>query len=59
MVEDQKVLLDGVSVKSITERSKKPPEVYHPPKQEQGEPLQKYMQRLDIYNAVYWDQRNW
>lgn len=59
MIEEQKVIMDSVFDEPLTDRSRKPQKDYKPPKQERGEPLQKYLLRLDAYNVVYWDQRNW
>ena len=59
MEEEQKGIVDAVFDELLSNLSRKPPKDYKPSKQERGEPLHKYMLRLDAYNAVYWDQRNW
>ncbi|MDA3938502.1 MAG: hypothetical protein PF693_04230 [Spirochaetia bacterium] len=59
MVEKQKVIVNSVFDETLSNQRREPPKDYHPPIQEQGEPLLKYKQMLDAYNAVYWDQRNW
>ncbi len=49
MMEKQKVIADSVFDESLPDQIRKPPKDYNPPKQEQGEPLPKYMVRLDEF----------
>ncbi len=58
MIKEQEVILGSVFDETLSDKRRKPPKDYHPPKQERGELLKTYKLRLDAYNAVYWDQRN-